>query len=144
MEGAAAERELRAAVRLAPDESRYRRSLAGWLERNKRLPEALSAVQAGLAHTPGDPHLLYALGRHTAVHGGDVEAGIAALAGVIAKAGTLPDGVSLGGAHWRRGQLLEKHGQAREAMADYRRAAALEPALKDVAKDIARLTAAGS
>lgn len=143
LEGAAVERELRAAVRLAPAESRYRRSLAGWLEREERLPEALSVIQAGLARAPADPRLLYALGRHVAVHGGDADAGIAALGTVIGQASALPDDVSPGGAHWRRGQLLEKQGRTREALADYRRGQALQPGLKDIAADIARVTAAG-
>jgi tetratricopeptide (TPR) repeat protein len=143
LKGAAAEKELRAAVRLAPAEGMFRRALAGVLEQDERIDESLAVIREGLVRAPADAYLLYALGRHTAVHGGDPQAGIDALSGVIGKGRALPDGVSLGGAHWRRGQLLEKLGKSGEAMADYRRAKALTPQIEDIGKDIARLSAAG-
>ena len=143
LKGAAAEKELRAAVQLAPTDGMFRRALAGVLEQEKRIGESLAVIREGLVRAPADAYLLYALGRHTAVHGGDAEAGIAALSGVIGKGRALPDGVSLGGAHWRRGQLLEKLGKAGEAMADYRRAKSLAPEIDDIGKDIARLAARG-
>ena len=139
LEGAQAERELRAAVRLAPDETRYRAALATHLERGKRSAEALAAIDAGLARSPGDARLLYLLGRHAAVHGQRADEGLAALDRLLANTARLPDDVPAAGAHWRRGQLREKRGDASQALADYRRAAALAPGLKDVKQDIARL-----
>ncbi|MDQ3206680.1 MAG: tetratricopeptide repeat protein [Pseudomonadota bacterium] len=142
LQGAAAEKELRAAVRLAPEEGMFRRALAGRLEQDKRLDESLAVIREGLARAPSDAYLLYSLGRHTAVHGGDAQAGITALSSVIGKGSSLPDGVSMAGAYWRRGQLLEKQGKAGEAMADYRRAKTLAPGMEDIDQDIARLAAA--
>lgn len=139
--GDVAERELRAAVKLAPDEARYRRALISTLEKNKRVPEALAVLDAGLARSPDEPRLLYMLGRHAAMHGQRMDEGLAALDRVIARAASLPDDVPLAGAHWRRGQLREKRGQNAEALADYRRATALSPALDDAKKDASRLAA---
>ncbi|GHA78965.1 tetratricopeptide repeat protein [Cognatilysobacter bugurensis] len=141
LEGDAAERELRAAVKLAPDEARYRRTLVATLERNKRLSDALSVLDAGLARAPDEPRLLYMLGRHAAMHGQRADEGLAALDRVITRGSALPDDVPLAGAHWRRGQLREKRGQKAEALADYRRAVALNPGLDDAKKDAARLGA---
>ncbi len=142
LEGDAAGRELRAAVKLAPNESKYRRALIGWLDGRKQAPEALSVLDAGLARTPDDLRLLYMLGRHAAVYGSRADEGLTALDRVLARAAMLPDDVSVAGAHWRRGQLREKRGQKDEALADYRRAVALAPRLDDARKDATRLAAA--
>lgn len=143
LEGAAAERELRAAVRVAPGESRYRRALIGLLDHTDQAAAASAVLEDGLARSPDDARLLYTLGRRAAISGDSIDAGIAALERVIAMGKSLPDDVSIGGAYWRRGQLLEKRGQSHDALADYRRSAALEPGLEAVRKDIARLTASG-
>jgi tetratricopeptide (TPR) repeat protein len=140
--GEVAERELRAAVKLAPDDARYRRALISLLEKNKRTPEAIQLLDAGLVRSPDEPRLLYMLGRHAAVHGERVDEGLAALDRLIARASTLPDDVPLGGAHWRRGQLREKRGQKADALSDYRRAMAVSPGLDDAKKDASRLAAA--
>lgn len=142
--GEEAERELRAAVNLAPGDARFRRALVGWLDANKRSVEALSVLDAGLARSPGDPRLLYMLGRHAAAHGQRIAEGQAALDQVIARAAALPDDVPLAGAHWRRGQLHEKQGRRTEALDDYRRAVALLPGLDGAQKDIKRLASSGS
>lgn len=139
--GEVAERELRAAVKLAPDDARYRRALIGVLEKNKRMPEAIEVLDAGLARSPDEPRLLYMLGRHAAVHSDRVDEGLAALDRLIARASTLPDDVPLGGAHWRRGQLREKRGRSADALLDYRRATVLSPGLDDAKKDASRLAA---
>ncbi|MDQ3038407.1 MAG: tetratricopeptide repeat protein [Pseudomonadota bacterium] len=141
LEGASAERELRTAVRLAPNESRYRGALVMLLDRSKRSTDALAAIEAGLARKPDDVRMLYMLGRHAALHGQRTDVGLAALDRLLAKpAGSLED-ISVAGAHWRRGQLREKQGLTSEALVDYRRAVALAPRLADAKKDLARLAA---
>lgn len=139
MDGAGAENELRSAVELAPDEARYRRALVGWLDGRKRTADALAVLDAGLARQPGDARLLYTLGRYAAEHGQRVDRGLVALDTVVARGAALPDDVSLGGAHWRRGQLRERKGLKAEALADYRKAVALAPGLDGAKKDAARL-----
>ncbi len=141
LEGAPAERELRAAVRLGPNESRYRVALVSMLDRGKRNAEALAVIDAGLARKPDDAGMLYMLGRHAAVHGQRTETGLAALDRLLSRPATSLEGVSVAGAHWRRGQLREKQGQTSEALLDYRRAVALAPNLADAKKDLARLAA---
>ncbi len=139
LDGPAAEREWRAAVRLSPDDSRFRRGLVAYLDRGKRAPEALAEIDAGLARNPRDARLLYMLGRHAALHDERRDAGLAALDALLARPAALPDDVSQAGAHWRRGQLREQRGLTTEALADYRRAVALQPTFPDARKDLDRL-----
>jgi len=136
---AQAESELRAAVKLAPDDARYRRALISVLERQQRDDDALAVLDAGLARTPTDPRLLYVLGRYAAMSGQRTEAGLAAMDRLLARPSALPDDVSAAGAHWRRGQLREKSGRAQDALTDYRRAAALAPESKEIKQDLQRL-----
>ncbi|SJZ75864.1 tetratricopeptide repeat protein [Novilysobacter spongiicola] len=141
LEGSAAIRELRSAVRLDPRQPLYSRGLAVMLDRNERPDEALAALEAGLKHSPKDARLLYLLGRHAAMHDVRTGEGEAALDRIITGSAEATEEVSLGGAHWRRGQLREKRGEHAAATADFRRAVALAPDLDDARRDLDRLLA---
>lgn len=143
LKGDAAERELRTAVRMAPGEVVFRSALVNVLDRAKRPADALAALEAALQRTPDHARLLYSLGRHAALHDVRLEAGKAALDRIIGKTAVAFDEVPKAGAHWRRGQLLEKLGQQAAALADYRKALVLDPGLDEARAEIARLTAGG-
>jgi hypothetical protein len=137
---AAYEREARAAIAASPSESLHRVDLAIKLAGRERWADAFALVDEGLEKSPGDARFNYQLGRLAALSGQQLERGIAALdtlPGVADK----PDDSSEGGMVWRRAQILEKLGRRDEALPEYRRAAQLEPSLKEqIDTDIARLT----
>ncbi|KGO99281.1 hypothetical protein [Novilysobacter defluvii] len=137
---AAAERELREAVRLAPANPKFRMALIARLIANgTRAAELLPEIDAALLAAPDDARLLYQLGRFAAVHGQRTQDGEAALGRVLDGTAQAVEEASRGGAHWRRGQLREKRGDIAGALADYRAAVRLEPDQKPFRKDLERL-----
>ena len=140
LKGAAAERELREAIRLAPAEAKFRAALIARLVADDAdAPALLAEIDAALAAAPDDARLLYQLGRFAAVHGQRAQAGEAALGRVLDGTALAVEEASRGGAHWRRGQLREKRGDLAGALADYRAAVRHAPDQKLFRKDLERL-----
>jgi tetratricopeptide (TPR) repeat protein len=109
------------------------------LAARQRYAEAFAVLDEAQKQLPEDARLIYQAGRLAAISGQQLERGLAALDQVRAR-GDKPDDYAEGGMLWRRAQILEKLGRRDEALADYRRAGVLEPALaKQVEEDIARL-----
>lgn len=111
-----AEKLFREAVTLAPDNLRAQMALSGYLQGRGRWNDVRALWQQRLATTPDDPMSIYQLGRAAALSGEELESGLAHLDAFIAK-GNVPDDLSIGAAHWRRGQVLEKLGRREDAIA---------------------------
>jgi tetratricopeptide (TPR) repeat protein len=128
----------KAAVAADPANDQYAIALIGTYFEKKNFAEAKQAIAAFQSRKPDSMLAKYQLGKYAALSGTDVELGLQNLDAILAS-NIAPDGVSLGGAHWRRGQILEKLGRKDEAIAAIRKAVALEPALKDAKADLKRL-----
>lgn len=136
---AAYEREALAAVAADPAESRHRVDLVFVLTNRARFQDAFRILDEGLAKSPDDPLLNYQVGRLAALSGQQLDRGLTALAKVGAITDK-PDDLSEAGMIWRRAMILEKLGRKAEALPEYRRAAVLEPAMKEqIEVDIARV-----
>lgn len=135
---ARAEREFRAALEIAPDDNRTRSALSGFLAGNKRWADIRAMCDGILAKNPDDAWAHYQLGRTAALSGEQLEAGLEHLTRYLALP-EHPEDLPLGGAYWRRAQILEKLGRKAEALAQVRTAVELEPGLEDAKKDLKRL-----
>ena len=134
----AAEADFRAALALAPGDTRVRNALSGYLAGHKRWTDVRALAEGIRAKEPDDPWALYQLGRTAALAGDGLESGLACLDRYLALP-SIPEDMTLGGAHWRRAQILEKLGRKPEALAAVRKAVELEPGLEDAKKDLKRL-----
>jgi tetratricopeptide (TPR) repeat protein len=113
--------------------------LIGLYQQTNRLSEGKAVVAAALLKAPADFKVRYQAGKLAALTGQDLEGGIAHLDAVLV---AKPRSVPIAGAHWRRGQILEKLGRKADAIA------ALELALKandskEIKADLARMKKAG-
>lgn len=88
---------------------------------------------------PDDHIVRYARARLWVVQGKQLTDAVRLLQQYIALPNPPMGGASVGGAHWRLGQALEKLGRGPEALAEYRRAVELVPQLEDAKKDLQRL-----
>ena len=134
----AAERAYRAAVAAAPDEPRGRVALANLLLNEKRWAEARAVWTEQLARKPGDARALYQIGKVSALSGQELADGLESLDRYLAQP-ERPDELAEYGAHWRRGQVLEKLGRKDEAVAALRTAVKLDPSADAPKKDLKRL-----
>jgi tetratricopeptide (TPR) repeat protein len=128
----------RSAVAADPANDRYVVALIGTYFEKKNFAEAKQAIAALQSRKPDSMLAKYQLGKYAALSGTDAEIGLQNLDAILAS-NIAPEGVSLGGANWRRGQILEKLGRKDEAITAIRKAVALEPALKDAKADLKRL-----
>jgi cytochrome c-type biogenesis protein CcmH/NrfG len=135
---AQAEQALREAVGLDPDSARARVSLSGRMQREQRWQEARDLWQQRLDRIAGDPLAAYQLGRLAALSGEQLDEGLAHLA-TYAASGAESEYMTRAGAHWRRGQILEKLGRRDEALQAYGEAVRLQPSLEGAVADLARL-----
>jgi tetratricopeptide (TPR) repeat protein len=111
----AAETALREALVAVPDSTRARLSLAGMLQRQERWDELRQLWRERVGKTPDGAMAQYQLGRAAAISGAELEDGLQHLDAFLA-AGEMPEGLSIGSAHWRRGQVLDKLGRRDEAI----------------------------
>ncbi len=111
----AAEAALREAVAAAPDSLRARLALSGMLQRRERWDDVREVWQSRLDQNADVAMARYQLGRASALSGTELEAGLNQLDAFLA-AGEIPDNLSMGVAHWRRGLVLEKLGRREEAI----------------------------
>jgi tetratricopeptide (TPR) repeat protein len=133
-----AEAAYRDAVKLDPSHERARISLAMFLQRDERWDEIRGLWDESLLRNPDDALAHYQLGRMAAVSGKDLEAGLGHLDRFLAL-GETPEGMTVGAAYWRRGQVLEKLGRRDDAIAAYADAVGREPFLTSAKDDLERL-----
>ena len=133
-----AERLLREAVEQAPDNERGYQALSARLQRQERWADARALWQALLARQPENSLAHYSIARNAVLAGDGYEEGLVHIDRFIAL-GVLPENLSMGGAHWRRGLLLEKLGRHQEAIDALQRAIA-DPLTEALARpDLDRL-----
>jgi len=111
-----AETLLREGLTIAPDNNRVRQALAGLLQTQTRWADVRALWNEVLQRRPDDAFALYQIGRAAALSGEDLDNGLASIDRFIANA-VIPEDLSMGAAHWRRGQILAKLGRADEAIA---------------------------
>jgi len=123
----AVEREMNAAIALAPDSLRAYSGLAGWYVSQKQWPMAFATLDRYVARRPGDPYGLYGIGRVAAVSGQELERGERSLRSFLAKPPKDAAGPVISTAYLRLGQVLEHEGRSGEARAAYQQALASNP-----------------
>lgn len=135
---AVAERAYRDALKLDPAHSRARIGLAMYLQPGERWDEIRTLWDESLAKNPDDALAHYQLGRLAALSGQQLDAGLVHLDRFISINET-PEGMTVGAAHWRRGQLLEKLGRRDDALVAYGEAVRRQPSLQSAKDDLERL-----
>lgn len=135
------EREIRAAIAIAPDSVRTVITLAqrqaGW----GRVAAAFATLDGFLAHHPGDIAVRFQIGRLAAVSGEQLGRGERLLRELIAEPEWASSNVrpSRAAVHYRLGVVLEKSGKKPDARASYERAIALDPQFKPAKDALAAL-----
>lgn len=135
---AVAERAYRDALKLDPAHSRARIGLAMYLQPGERWDEIRTLWDESLATNPNDALAHYQLGRLAVLSGQQLDAGLVHLDRFISINET-PESMTVGAAHWRRGQLLEKLGRRDDALAAYGEAVRRQPSLQSAKDDLERL-----
>jgi tetratricopeptide (TPR) repeat protein len=133
-----AEAALRDAVTKVPDSARARQALAGMLQRQARWDEVRQLWRERLSQNAEDPTARYQLGRAAALTGAQLEDGLSQLDAFVA-AGVIPEGLSAGAAHWRRGQVLEKLGRRDDAITALKLAVSDSTTRKQAQPDLDRV-----
>lgn len=133
-----AEAAMRDALELDPASARARMSLSARMQRDERWDESRALWQERLATVPDDALAHYQLGRLAAVSGKELDAGLASLDAYL-RTSIESEYVMPSGAHWRRGQILEKLGRTDDARQAYREALRLQPSLAPAQADLERL-----
>ncbi len=108
------------------------------LAKKKQFDQANALIAAALAKAPTDAKLRYQVGKFSALTGQNLDAGLAHLDALLALPET-PEGVSVAGAHWRRGQILEKLGRKADAVIAIEAAVRLMPKMEEAKADLKRL-----
>jgi tetratricopeptide (TPR) repeat protein len=104
----------------------------------KKVADAEVLVNAALAKEPNNQKIQYQKAKCAALGGNDPAAGLAIVDSILT-ANPPVEGISLPGAHWRRGQLLERLGRKDEAIKAMERSISLDSNIKEVKADLARL-----
>jgi tetratricopeptide (TPR) repeat protein len=137
---AGALREYQAALAAKPADAASLSMVVGMLVTGGKAAAAKPYVDAALAAAPGDARVRYQAGKFSAVSGENLSVGLAHLDAILAMT-EVPEGVPMAGAHWRRGQILEKLGRKPEAITAIEKAVAMESKLTDAKADLKRLKA---
>jgi tetratricopeptide (TPR) repeat protein len=128
------------ALALDPDNRLARLSLAALAGQRNDWEAARAVWQAQLDRDPAHALARYQFGRVAALSGEALQEGLARLDDFLA-AGEVPEDLSTGAAHWRRGQILDRLGRRDEAIAALEQALA-EPSVRSQAEaDLARIRA---
>lgn len=137
---AKAEAEFRAALEpgKATDYRRARLALGQHLIGRQRWADAREFWNGVLESEKDNPMAIYMLGRISAMSGEELDTGLAHLDRYIALPVKDPD-ISEAPAHWRRGLILEKLGRKDDAVAELKKAVALDAAQEGAKKDLKRL-----
>ena len=136
-----AEQAMREALKLDPASERARVTLSSRMQRQERWDESRALWRERLDSAPDDALAQYQLGRLAAVSGSELDAGLLSLDAYL-RTGVETEYVMPAGAHWRRGQILEKLGRRDDALQAYREAVRLQPSLAPAQADLKRLSEA--
>lgn len=130
----AVERELNAAIALAPDTLPAYSTLANWYVSQKDSPKAFATLDRYIQRRPDDPNGLYAIGRVAAVSGQGLSRGERALREFVAKPPKNAARPTVSLAYVRLGQVLEHEGRSTDAHGAYQRALELDPRNEEARK----------
>jgi tetratricopeptide (TPR) repeat protein len=130
----AVEREMNAAIALAPDTLPAYSALASWYVSQKAWAKAFATVDRYVQRRPNDPYALYAVGRLAAASGQEVARGERALRAFVAKPPRDAANPVISIAYLRLAQLLEHEGRPAEARGAYQRAFELDPRNEEARK----------
>lgn len=134
-------REQLAALKLSPANPDLVGFMISYYLDKKDNAQAKALLEAALAAAPESTTVRYQLGKFAAISGENLEQGLAALDGLIALK-QYPEGFSLSGAHWRRGQILKALGRNSEAVAALEASLKIDPELKPVQDELKALKSA--
>ncbi len=123
----AVEREMNAAIGLAPDTLPAYSGLANWYLSQKEWPKAFATLDRYVQRRPNDPYGLYAVGRVAAASGQEVARGERALRAFVAKPPKDAANPLISLAYLRLAQVLDHQGKSAEARTAYQRALELDP-----------------
>ena len=130
----AVERELNAAIALAPDTLPAYSALANWYLSQKDWPKAFATLDRYLQRRPDDLHGLYAVGRAAATSGQELARGERGLRAFLAKPPKDAARPVISLAYLRLGQVLDHEGRSDEARGAYQRALELDPRNEEARK----------
>ena len=134
----AAERELKAAVAMAPGDVRTRIALGFFYQRREQWNEAFETLEAGLKANPKAADLLFFIGRTAALSGQRLNRAEECLKSYLAKPSG-PESPSHAAAHLRLGMVYEKKGDKPKAKVQYQQALKLDPSNKEAKAALAKL-----
>lgn len=136
---ATAERELKAAVQMAPANPRPRLLLAQLYQDQQKWDAAFETLEAVLKADSNNWGALYLIGRAGALSGKRLDRAEECLKRYFGHTPG-PEEAPLANAHFRLGQVYEKKGNKAQARAEYQTALKLDPNLKDAKEALAKLS----
>jgi tetratricopeptide (TPR) repeat protein len=126
-EGTTVEREMNAAIAMAPDSVRLYSSLANWYANEKQWTQAFTTMDRYIARHPADPYGRYYFGRFAAGSGLELARGEQGIRAFIAKPPKDASRSFLSLAYLRLGQILHYQRKSEDAIAAYKRALQIDP-----------------
>ena len=111
-------------------------TMVGLLSNEKKIAEAETLVMAALAKEPSNLKIQYQKVKCAALGGTDPAGGLTIIDTILA-AKPAVEGLSIAGAHWRRGQILARLGRKAEAVQALERSQALDNSIKEVKAELA-------
>jgi tetratricopeptide (TPR) repeat protein len=130
----ALEREMNAAIALAPDTLPAYSALANWYLSQKEWPKAFATLDRYVQRRPNDPYGLYGIGRVAATSGQELDRGERGLRAFVAKPPKDAANPVISLAYLRLGQVLDHQGKSADAHAAYQRALELDPRNEEARK----------
>lgn len=111
-------------------------TIVGLLSTEKKIAEAETLVMAALAKEPSNLKIQYQKAKCAALGGTDPAGGLTIVDAILAAKPAI-EGLSIAGAHWRRGQILARLGRKAEAIQALERSQALDNSIKEVKTELA-------
>ena len=111
-------------------------TIVGLLSTEKKIAEAETLVMAALAKEPSNLKIQYQKAKCAALGGTDPAGGLTIVDAILAAKPAI-EGLSIAGAHWRRGQILARLGRKAEAIQALERSQALDNSIKEVKAELA-------
>jgi tetratricopeptide (TPR) repeat protein len=131
---AGAEREMKAAIAVAPNARRPYTALANWYEKDKKWPQAFATWDPYVKLHPEDPYGPFGVGRLAAASGQQLERGEQGIGAFLAKPPKDAGPMLLSRGYLRLGQVLEYQGKRAEARRAIEQAVKLDPRNEDAKK----------
>ena len=111
-------------------------TIVGLLSTEKKIADAETLVMAALAKEPSNLKIQYQKAKCAALGGTDPAGGLTIVDAILAAKPAI-EGLSIAGAHWRRGQILARLGRKAEAIQALERSQALDNSIKEVKTELA-------